>query len=319
VLLLGLLAACAGLVLFAVAQGTVWLFAARALQGLAVGMVAGAATAALVEFDPRRGEQRPALLAGLAQAGGSGAGALFAGLLATWAPAPLQLSFLLVLGATIVAAGLAFTLPETAGRAEEPWRIQRPRVPREIRTDFARVSLTAATVWASVALYLSIVPSYASLLLGTRDLALLGAIAALAFAASCASQILSQRIRLPIRAAQAAGLSLLVVGLAALALASPLHSLAVLVLGALLAGAGHGIGFLSAQDELNAIAPDKRRGEVTAAFISSIYLAVASAVIASGLLDLAVSLSVAVGAVALALALAAFVTAGWQAREAWAR
>src|SRR5437868_2334013 len=92
VMFAGLLVACAGLVLFSAAQGTAWLFAARALQGLAVGMISGPATAALVEFDPRRDEQRPALLAGLAQAGGSGVGPVAAGLLAQWAPAPRQLS-----------------------------------------------------------------------------------------------------------------------------------------------------------------------------------------------------------------------------------
>src|SRR5436305_7071521 len=85
VILAGLAAACAGLALFAAAQGTAWLFGARALQGLAVGMISGPATAALVEFDPRRDEQRPALLAGLAQAGGSALGPMLAGVLAEWA------------------------------------------------------------------------------------------------------------------------------------------------------------------------------------------------------------------------------------------
>src|SRR5918911_4956339 len=74
VILLGLAMAVGGLAVFAAARGEIWLFAARALQGLAVGMISGAATAALVEVDPRQAEQRPALLAGLAQAGGSGAG-----------------------------------------------------------------------------------------------------------------------------------------------------------------------------------------------------------------------------------------------------
>src|SRR5438105_3646739 len=50
VILAGLAVACGGLVLFALASGTAWLFAARALQGLAVGMIGGAATAALVEL-----------------------------------------------------------------------------------------------------------------------------------------------------------------------------------------------------------------------------------------------------------------------------
>ena len=48
----GLLTAAVGLGLFATATDTAWLFAARAVQGLSVGMVTGAATAGLVELEP---------------------------------------------------------------------------------------------------------------------------------------------------------------------------------------------------------------------------------------------------------------------------
>src|SRR5437764_1139752 len=52
----GLATAAGGAALFALARGLPWLFAARAVQGLAVGMISGAAGAALVELDPDRGE-----------------------------------------------------------------------------------------------------------------------------------------------------------------------------------------------------------------------------------------------------------------------
>src|SRR5690348_4146304 len=71
VILLGLGFAVCGLALFAAAQSTAWLVGARAVQGLAVGMISGAATAALVELDPDGDRRRAALLAGLAQALGS--------------------------------------------------------------------------------------------------------------------------------------------------------------------------------------------------------------------------------------------------------
>jgi MFS family permease len=312
----GLAVACVGLGVFAAADGIAWLVGARLLQGLAVGLISGPATAALVEFDPRRAEQRPALLAGIAQAGGSGLGPALAGVLAQWAPAPRQLSFLLLLGLTLVAAVVTLTLPEPAKRegAREPWRIQRPRVPEDIRPDVGRVSLTAATSWATMALCLSIVPAYVADLLETKNLALIGAISALALAASCVAQIVSQRRRLPVRRAQAAGLGSLALGLVALVVASPLHSLLMLVVGAIAAGAGHGLAVLSAQDELNAIVPDERRGEVSSAFIGCIYALVASSVITSGLLDRWVPLPEAVGAVALALVAVAAATAFWQTR-----
>src|SRR5436305_412782 len=89
-------------------------------------------------------------------------------------------TYAIVLVPTLIAAAAISKLPEPAGRKREPWRIEWPRVPPELRGDFARVSATAATVWAALALYLSIVPSYARTLLSTRNLALLAVIATVA-------------------------------------------------------------------------------------------------------------------------------------------
>ncbi|HZR79524.1 MAG TPA: MFS transporter [Candidatus Binatia bacterium] len=317
VILLGLGASVGGLVLFAYASSTAWLFGARALQGLAVGMISGAATAALVELDVCGDERRPAMLAGLAQAGGSGLGPLVAGALAEWAPDPLRLSFLALLACTLVAAALVFALvPREASGDHEPWRIQLPRVPAEIRGDFARVGLAAGTVWGALALSLSIVPSYVEHILATHDLALIGALGALALGSSCIAQLAARRLAPPGRRVQAGGLTILTVGMLALAAAGPLHSLAVLLAGAVCTGAGHGFAFVFAQYELNMIAPSERRGEVTAAFVSCIYVVVATAVIGAGLLDLVLSLNAAVSAVAVGLGAVATATAAWELRAA---
>jgi MFS family permease len=82
VIAVGLGVAMAGLGCFAVADGLAWLFAARALLGLAQGMVSGAATAALVEQVPEGEGRQAALFATLAQAGGSASGPLLAGFVA---------------------------------------------------------------------------------------------------------------------------------------------------------------------------------------------------------------------------------------------
>jgi MFS family permease len=306
---IGLASAIAGLALFAAAQSTVWLFGARALQGLAVGMIGGAATAALVELDPDDDRRRAALLAGLAQSAGSGLGPITAGLLAQWAPASRQLCYVVLVAATLVAAVLVVRLPESGEGAREPWRIQWPRVPRRARSGFVRVSLTAGVVWATLALFLSIVPSYTGTILKTKNLALLAAVAALALLASAGAQLAERRLAPNVRRDQAIGLALLAAGLVAVVGAGPLGSLPLLIVGALCAGAGHGLAFINAQQELNDLAPSERRGEVTAAFIAAIYTIVAAAVIAAGALDRWLSLPASVGAVSGVLVLLALVAA----------
>jgi hypothetical protein len=240
---------------------------------------------------------------------------LLAGVLVEWAPAPRQLSYLAVLGATVLAAVLVLRLPSPGDAGGEPWRVQVPRVPRELLDAFVRVSLTAGVVWATLALFLSVVPSYAGDLLHTRNVALLALLAAVSLVASCAAQVAARRFVSSGRPPQAIGLATLAGGLALLVVASPAHSLALLALGSIAAGAGHGIAFINAQQELNELAPPERRGEVTAAFVACIYFLVASSVIAVGLVDQVVSLAIALALVAAGLVGLALATAVWQLRR----
>lgn len=316
VVVAGLATACVGLALFAAAEGEAWLFAARAVQGLAVGMISGAATAALVEVDPQGSRRRAALGAGLAQAGGSAAGPLLAGVLVEWAPDPLRLCYLVALGLTVLCAAFVLRLPKRGEAGSEPWRPQWPRVPLEMRRDFLRVGLTAGTVWATVALFLSIVPSFAESLLRTRNLALVAAIASLALVSSFVAQAVAARREGARRRDQALGCVLLALGLGGLVAAAATGSWGLLVAAAVLAGVGHGLAFLGAQQELNELAPDERRGEVTAAFIACIYLLVASFVVGSGLLGSLFSLETAVEVVGSVLAGVALAAAAWQSVSA---
>ena len=315
VLAAGFATATAGLVLFAVASGLAWLFAARAVQGLAVGMISGAAAAALVELDPAPEEDRAALFAALAQAGGSAFGPIAAGVLAQWAPAPLVLPFALFAALGVLATVAALAIPEPGRVVAGRLRMVRPSVPPEIRVLFARVSVTGAAVWAVAALFLSVVPSYAADLLDTSNLALLGAVSAVTLGTSCVAQIAARRSAAHARL-QAGGLILLALGLAALVLAFPARSLLVLLLAGLLTGTGHGIAFLGAQAQLNLAAPPDRRGEVNAAFYTLIYLGVATGVICTGLLTLKFSLSTAVTTFSVAVAAIALATAAWHVMPA---
>lgn len=310
VLVGGLMCAALGLALLAIANDTAWLFVARAVQGVALGAVVGTAAAALVELHPAGDHSRAALATVLAQSGGSAAGPLVAGALAQWAPAPLHLSYVVSLGATLLAALLVAAIHEPHEPSGE-WRLQRPSVPSGERPRFARVSLTAAAVWAVGSLYLSVIPSYASKLLATHDLALLGAISALMLAAACPVQVLCVRGLLPARATQPAGLVLLVAGLAALVLAFPAQSLALVLVAAVLAGVGLGLGYFGSQAEINQLAPPERRGEVTAAFITCLYTGVSVTVISVGVVSDQLSLRTAVTGASIVIAAVALATTAW--------
>jgi predicted MFS family arabinose efflux permease len=310
VILGGLVTGTIALGLFALATSVAWLFAARIVQGVSVGMAGGAATAALVELDPDGDRRHAALLATLAQTVGGAAGPLLTGILAEWLPAPRVLCYLVGMLGCVTAAALLLAMPEPGEPRGGGWNLPRPSVPKHIRVAFARVAATGAAVWAVVALFFSVVPSFATERIGTHSLALLGAISSLVLICSSISQVASRDTIDP-RIAQAVGLGLLTAGLAALVLASATDSAIVLIAASALAGTGHGLGFLGAQDDLNRLAPPERRGEINAALYTCIYLGIALPVIGVGILADLTTLTTAVVVFALATGAAAVSVAAW--------
>jgi len=310
VILGGLVVGTIGLALFALATSVAWLFAARIAQGVSVGMAGGAATAALVELDPHGDRRHAALLATLAQTVGGAAGPLLTGILAQWFPAPRVLAYVVGMAACILAAVLLLAMPEPGQPRGGAWSMPRPSVPRDIRVAFARVAVTGASVWAVVALFFAVVPSFATERIGIGNLAALGAISAIVLICSSISQVVSPDTIEP-HVSQALGLGLLTTGLVALVLASVTDSAIVLVAASVLAGTGHGLGFLGAQDDLNRIAPPERRGEINAALYTCIYLGVALPVIGVGVLADLTTLTTAVVVFAFVTGTAAVSVALW--------
>ena len=312
VIVVGLLGGVVSLALFAAAQSTLWLFAARAVQGLATGLMTAAAAAALVELETEGHHGRAAAATVLGNNGGSGAGPLVAGVLAQWAPERLVLPYLVGIGCIGFALLGVLSIHEPVEPSGQ-WRIQRPSVPAAVRGRFARASLSGACVWAVGALFLSVVPSYAAQLLHTSNLALLGAITALMLATSCVAQLGLLRIDARPSEAQPAGLVMMAIGVVLLVVAFPLHSLVPVLAAAILAGLGLGIVLFGAQKDINQLAPTDRRGEVTAAFISCLYGGVAITSVATGLLADGYGLSTSVAIIGGILAALAIGMSVWHA------
>ncbi len=94
--------------IFAAAFSTGWLFAARALSGFATGLASGTATAWIAELFRSRDTGAAARLAAAANFFGCAGGPLLGGLLAQFAPAPLQVPFVAY---SLLLCALAAALP----------------------------------------------------------------------------------------------------------------------------------------------------------------------------------------------------------------
>jgi hypothetical protein len=103
VILAALVVTAGACAVFLAARSVGLLFAARALQGLAVGTATGALGAALIDLQPEGSGLAP-LITTAAPLLGLGAGALGASALAQYGPAPTRLVWWLLLGASVAAA-----------------------------------------------------------------------------------------------------------------------------------------------------------------------------------------------------------------------
>jgi len=274
VVLAALLVISLGSLLFALAQSVAWLLIARAVQGIAVGMLSGAATAALAELHPTGDRRKAALVATVALTGGSAIGPLFGGLLAEYGPYPLVIPYLANLGLlAAVIAGLWATMPETVTRkprAEVSLRPRRPRVPAGVRYPFALGSGVCFVGWAVAGLFIALVPHYADTLLGVGNLAVAGGPVSLMLGAACVVQVVLRKLS-PGRA-MASGMAAQVAGMAAILVAVPAGSVLWLLAGALLDGAGLGLAFMGGLGLVGRVAPAASRAEVLSACYVIIYL-----------------------------------------------
>ncbi|MFE1775558.1 MFS transporter [Streptomyces sp. NPDC059008] len=269
-----------GSLLFALADSTPWLFAARILQGLAVGAASGALTAALSELEPRGDRRRAALVSTVASVGGLGTGPLVAGILAQYAPAPHVLPFVVEIVLLIPAFITMVTLP--TARAATKWKPRRPSIPASVRGVFGTSGTASFLAFTVVGLFLSLVPTYVTKLSGSSNLALGGGAVTLMLGCSCLAQLLAYGK--PAHRLQITGLALLAVGLVLLAVAGGLSSLALLLVATVIGGVGQGLAFLGSITEINRFAPADRHADVISSFYVIVYLGVGVPVISVGFL-----------------------------------
>jgi MFS family permease len=264
VLVAGLATAACGSALLAAATGPGWLFAGRAVQGLAVGTCSGALTAGLVLTEPRGRRARASFLAATATTAACGFGPVLAGALAQYAPDPRTLSYLVEIGLLVPAAGAAALLPGSLGRTGQRWRPRWPSLPAPVRAAFLGPAVVSLLAWAVAYVVLALVPSYAAAALGGSNLLVDGAAAGSLLLVAALAQA-ACRSWDPARAQQA-GLLGLTAGLLGLIAAGLAGGVALLFGAMAVAGAGQGLAFMGGIRRINEIAPAAARAGTVAMF-----------------------------------------------------
>ncbi len=262
---------------------------ARVLSGLGVGALTATATAWLAELNKLRARasaERAQLVAVVANLGGLGVGGLISGMLVEWGGQPLELPFLVLLGAITLAIVGTVTAPETrvAPSPRPRYHVQRVSVPPAARGRFFAAAIGSAIAFSLFGLIASLGPSFLAGSLHQSSYALAGAVLFAMFAAAALAQVLTPS-RAP-RQLLAAGIPALLAGIALLTLAVwlPTPSFAVFAAGDLIAGAAAGLMFKGAIATASEVSLEGRRAEALAGIYLAAYLGLAIPVVGLGAL-----------------------------------
>jgi MFS family permease len=285
--LLALAVVLASTICFLAARATGWLYAGRVLNGLAVGLGAGALTAWIAELEPSHDKRRAARLASAGNLAGLGVGPLLTGMLAQYAPAPLRTGYvvyLVVLLLTMALLGQAVEGVQHPVHRVSQLRL-RPRIgiPRNIRLPFLAPAALAFAVFALGGFYGALTPGLLSHGLNQHSPAVLGAVVALFFGTGALAAAASGRVG--DRQAMLLSTALLLTGLLLLLVAEWRGSLPWLLGATVVCGTAMALGYRCSLGMVNDIAPSEQRAELVSAYLLVCYTANSIPVVGVGLLS----------------------------------
>jgi MFS family permease len=280
-MLAGLLASLIGTVLFAVAPDVWWVFAARALMGIGVGLAASPSTAAILEFtSPERAKGAASVTMG-AQAIGFAAALLLGGALTEYGPWPTRLCFWVLAFFLIVLLVGTWLLPRhTSGSAGGDWRSRMPSVPRDVRRAFAVSSTAMVAAYTFGVLVLSLGGQVEHDLIGSLNAFLNGAVLSLFPVMMGVIGIIART--LSPRAALIVGALISCLAMVLLVLAVNLRDLVIYLLATAAAGGAYSLLFVGGLQVISAAAPERNRGGILSALYLLGYLSMGALALALG-------------------------------------
>ena len=270
-------------IVYMLAQSVVWLFAARALQGLATGLALAAARAALLDLHPRRDAAGVSLANGVASAAGLGFGTLISSAAVEYLPAPRVVPYIVLFILFAIAFTGALLMPEPVqNRNRLRLTPQRPGVPPAVRRQFLQAGLGVLSSWSIGGLFFSLGPALAAAVFDTSNHLVTG-LSVVALTGSAAVSQLALGRSAPWIGASAGSLAL-AIGLLLIVFASADDSAALLLVGSLVGGTGFGVAFLGSLRQLVGAIPNESRAEVMSAFYVVAYASLSVPAIIAGIL-----------------------------------
>lgn len=267
------------LIVFLLASGPGWLIAGRVLQGVATGIMTSAVVAAILDSDPRRG----AVIASVAPLFGMAFGALFSGLLVSYAPAPMRLVFALLLALLLLQLAWLPRMLETAANRSGRRPSLRPHVaiPAGARTPLLRVVAVSMASWMLGGFTLSLGPS---LVAAVTDLhsPVMGALPVFLLSLVGAGSVLMLRRHSPRLALLIGGWS---IAIGMLLILFGMHAQApwLLLIAILSAGVGFGAGFMGVMRTVTPLVAASQRAAVMAALYVIWYLSASVPALLAGM------------------------------------
>jgi MFS family permease len=281
VMLAGVGAAVLGSALLAFGPlGAVFLAAGRLLSGVTVGVAMAVGSSWLKElsqppYDESASTASGARRSSLAFTLGSGTGALVAGLIAQWGPAPEVLPFLIHIMVTVPFAFVVLRVPEThrGGGVAGPWWRQL-RIPSAGHRRFVRViAIAAPWLFASAGIGYGYLPTQLRGATGAWGLVFATAATVVALGMSSAIQPVAKRLHsLESARGLAAGVLIIAAGIAVVVLAISAHSVWLGLAANVVIGVGLGIALVSGLLEVQRIATPADLAGLTGVFYALAYV-----------------------------------------------
>ena len=272
VIIAALLVSAAACAVFIAADSIGALYAARALQGIATGLATGSIGAAMIELQPPD-SQRAAVVTSAFATLGLALGALVTSALVQYGPAPRQLIWWALL--TVFAVGIVAVLAIAEPGRKRPGALASLRptiaVPHEALRTFTGAIPCFVAVWALGGLYVSLGPSLAAQITGSRNLLWGGLVIFLLTGIGGAASLVLRDIGS--RAAMLTGLWFLLAGVAVTLIAITTTTAATFLAGTAVAGVGYGLAYLGAFRMTIAAASPAQRAGLLAAIYILVYLA----------------------------------------------